>query len=236
MEALSGSSAVTLLSQAMQQKRQLHLFIPGTDYTRLTMILKLPAIGKSRYIVMDPVRGLAEPLGSRANPQLVFEFVDAFKIRCRFVTQLHRADERELWVHFPAKITRMQRREHFRVTAPSGSVIRLDQAGRQQSFAVKDISIGGLAFALPSGWSKATNLEEEQTLPDIQLHLVSKDLAIDVNVDASLVRRIQQDPATGVTLFSLQFIDMQAAAERQLSSYILSLERQMIRRQRGLEE
>jgi c-di-GMP-binding flagellar brake protein YcgR len=236
MEALVGKNALRFLREIMFRRTQLSLFVPGTDYTRLTIIIKLPVIGDQQYVVMDWIEDFADIILSNPDPKLIFECVDSQKIPYRFPTKLYKAAVREIWVYFPKEIVRIQRRRHFRIDVPSGGEVSMSLGGETATFAIKDISVSGLAILIPRTRGKEKFLRLGDKLKEIKIHLLLEGQVYGIDIKSATVRRLQDNMEARVILCGLEFTDIDNKIKNILNDYIRRLERTMLRKLRGIED
>jgi c-di-GMP-binding flagellar brake protein YcgR len=236
MEALVGKNALRFLREIMLRRTQLSLFVPGADYTRLTIIFKLPVIGDQQYVVMDWIEDFADLILSNPDPKLIFECIDSQKIPYRFPTKLYKAKDREIWVYFPKEIVRIQRRRHFRIDVPSGSQVSMSLGGETSTFAIKDISVSGLAILIPRTRGKEKFLRLGDKLKEIKIHLPLEGQVYGIDIKSAIVRRLQDDTEARVILCGLEFTDIDNKTENIVNDYIRRLERYMLRKLRGIED
>jgi c-di-GMP-binding flagellar brake protein YcgR len=236
MEALVGKNALHFLREIMLRRTQLSLFVPGADYTRLTIIIKLPVIGDRRYVMMDWIEDFTDIILSNPDPKLIFECVDSQKIPYRFPTKLYKAEDREIWVYFPKEIVRIQRRRHFRIDVPSGGEVSMSLGGETSTFAIKDISVSGLAILIPRTRGKEKFLRLGDKLKEIKIHLLLEGQVYEIDIKSATVRRLQDDVETKVILCGLEFTDTDNKTENIVNDYIRRLERAMLRKLRGIED
>ncbi|MEW6327995.1 MAG: PilZ domain-containing protein [Thermodesulfobacteriota bacterium] len=236
MEALVGKNALRFLREILLRKTQLSLFIPGADYTRLTIILKLPVIGDQQYVAMDWIEDFTDTIISNPDPKLIFECIDNQKIPYRFRAKLYKAEGREIWVYFPKEIVRIQRRRHFRIDVPSGSEVSMSPGGETSIFAIKDISVSGLAILVPRNKGKEKFLKPGDELKDLRVHLLLEGKVYGIDVKSAIVRRLQDNMETNVILCGLEFTGIDNKTENIVNDYIRRLERSMLRKLRGIED
>ncbi len=233
METILGKDAVRFLREIMSERRQLTLFVSGTDYARLTIIIDLALIDGRMYVVMDSIRGFPEVMRSRSDGELVFECSDSQKIPYSFKTKLYKAEDSGIWIYFPKEIVRIQRRRHFRINAPTGSkMIIFVEERRGIPFDVVNISISGLAITVPLDSSKAKLLENGDNLEEIKLELPLEEQVYEIYIDSAVVRRTQDDVMTNLRLSGLEFTDIDSKSQSLLQEYIRNLERSMLRKKR----
>ena len=236
METLVGKNALRFLREIMSRKTQLSLFIPGADYTRLTIILKLPVIGDQQYVAMDWIEDFADIILSHPDPKLIFECIDSQKIPYRFSTRPYKAKDREIWVYSPKEIVRIQRRRHFRIDVPSGSEVRMSPGGETSAFAIKDISVSGLAILVPRNKGKEKFLKLGDELKELRVHLLLEGKVYGIAVKSAIVRRLQDNMETNVIQCGLEFTGIDSKTENIVNDYIRRLERSMLRKLRGMED
>lgn len=236
MEALVDKNALRFLREIMLKKTQLSLFVPGADYIRLTIILKLPVIGDQQYVVMDWIEDFADLILSNPDPKLIFECIDSQKIPYRFPTKLYKAKDREIWVYFPKEIVRIQRRRHFRIDVPSGGQVSMSLGGETSTFAIKDISVSGLAILIPRNKDKWKFLKLGDELKEIKIRLLLEGQVYGIGMNSAIVRRLQDNMETKVILCGLEFTDIDNKTENIVNDYIRRLERYMLRKLRGIED
>ncbi len=238
MQTIEGDSAIKLLSDIMKAKYQITLSLPGIDYTRLTMIVGVYTVKGKHFIALDYIRDFTDILRANGNPDIVFEFQDLQKVKCRFITKLFKVleQDQQILIHAPHKISRIQRRQHVRVAVPSGSKLNLNVQGVKLTTSIKDISLGGLSATAPANGHVATLLNEGDKVENIRIQLVLKDELHRLDIRSAVLRRIQSDQKANVRSFGFQFLSMDAKSEKALSNYIIQLERYLLRKAKGYSD
>lgn len=227
METLLGTEALQVLRNIMSNRNPVSLRIPGTDYTRLTILFGLAKIGDETYIKMDGIEGL-EAFAAH-DPKLIFEFLDDKRIPYRFQSRLYKVGAKEFWAYLPRDIIRLQRRQSFRVELPSGCKMQASFRGETYTFTVRDISLGGASITLP----KRSFLGQNQEVSDIRLSLLLENETTDICIKSAITRTITEDRYTGIIACGLKFEDVDIKTRNILQDYLRRIERHLIRKLRG---
>ncbi|MDP2798555.1 MAG: PilZ domain-containing protein, partial [Deltaproteobacteria bacterium] len=185
---------------------------------------------------MDWIEDFADLILSNPDPKLIFECIDSQKIPYRFSTRLYKAEDREICIYSPKEIVRIQRRRHFRIDVPSGSEVSMSLGGETSIFAIKDISVSGLAILVPRNKKKEKFLKLGDELKEIKVRLLLEGQVYGIDIKSAMVRRLQDNMETRVILCGLEFTGIDNKTENIVNDYIRRLERSVLRKLRGMED
>lgn len=220
---------VHLLQTILQRQTLVFMHVPGRPINSVTSLL-----------AVDPDRG--EILLDAAQESIINERIAAGD-RVAFETSLDNIrvsfDGRSvalaafegrpaLRMALPDAISRVQRRDSFRMDVPVFKPATWSMAGRRLTLPVKDISSTGLALhdnELDMDITPGAEYDGVLSLPEIGA------FAITVRV----VHHADQDAGKGRSLRRIGccFVDLENGTRIRIQSYVNNLQREMIARQRG---
>lgn len=190
-----------------------------------------------RHLLMDlgPDAGLHAQI---ASAQRILCITQMDKVKIQFMLQDVQIIQHEgfptLRVALPAKLLRLQRREYYRLAAPSSTPLRCmipvsPINGEQIDARVLDISGGGIAVVIPP---QGLNFTPEQEYPNCRLELPEFG-PITATLRIRNVFRIVQRNGVETIRAGCQFVDLSPATANLIQRYILKVERD--RKLRGVE-
>lgn len=160
------------------------------------------------------------------------------KVKIQFMLQgaqvTHHENFPALRAPLPAKLLRLQRREYYRLSAPSSTPLRClipvsPINGEQIDARVLDISGGGIAVVIPP---QGLNFTPEQEYPNCRLELPEFG-PITATLRIRNVFRLVQRNGVETIRAGCQFVDLSPATANLIQRYILKVERD--RKLRGVE-
>jgi len=108
--------------------------------------------------------------------------------------------------------------------------------GETSIFAIKDISVSGLAILVPRNKKKEKFLKLGDELKEIKVRLLLEGQVYGIDIKSAMVRRLQDNMETRVILCGLEFTGIDNKTENIVNDYIRRLERFVLRKLRGMED
>ncbi|CCN04918.1 flagellar regulator YcgR [Bordetella bronchiseptica MBORD675] len=229
---VSGRFEIANLLQTLQARQCLLLMrIPGRPFNSVTSVLHVDA--QAGQVVLDAAQDdtLNQRLADAGNvafdtslDNISISFAAARVTRCEFEARP------ALLVDLPETLTRVQRRDTFRIAVPVAQPATwVREAGGAEPLALCDISPGGLALADPL-----------QTLDPAPGKIYRGVLALpELGAFAAAIRvvhHLDEVLAKGKTSrrIGCAFVELDKGTGIRIQAYVNALQRDQIARQRGL--
>ncbi|AKQ56702.1 flagellar brake protein [Bordetella hinzii] len=220
---------VHLLLTIMQRQSLVFMHVPGRPINSVTSLLAVDA--DRGEILLDAAQESSVNERIAAGERVSFE-TSLDNIRVSFsgseIAPVQFDGRPALRMPLPSAISRMQRRDSFRIEVPVLKPATWSMAGRRLTLPVKDISSTGLALNDVEQQMDTTPGAEYDgvlSLPEIGA------FALTVRV----VHHADQDAGKGKILrrIGCTFVDLENSIRIRIQSYVNTLQRAMIARQRG---
>ncbi|WP_442595993.1 flagellar brake protein [Parapusillimonas sp. JC17] len=242
----------SILRAIERNKALLRMQITGSTVGIVTTILQV----EDEAVVIDATRN--ESINRRliAGDEEVKLETNLDRVLIRFfadkVSDCMYEDAPALRMAFPERLTRIQRREHYRIDIPASNpakcTIPKESAGQDTELTLdvrdiswdtkkdvtvelKDISAGGLSIL-----SYATNLPHKKGTIYSNCRISLPDVG-SITVDLEVVQSRAETQSNGKerVLIGCAFVDPDRGAQQDIQRYINVLERKLIAKRRGLE-
>ncbi|MCP3951456.1 MAG: hypothetical protein GY697_04465 [Desulfobacterales bacterium] len=232
---VEGKQSQGLFKQLIRANTLITMRVRGVEgYQRLTMITDIREIRGNHAFAIDPPAQFQEKVGDLPDWNIHFKFTGPDKIEYSFSTHGGQVEGKEIWIPFPYKIKRIQRRKYFRIDTPPGTQVKLQVKKTPRLADILNISQGGLLCVL-------VRLKKEiRTDPVLKIgdHFSSLTLACPneeapddmVPIKAAVVRRVEADPNHYRHRYALEFLDMTFSEQNDLTQLIYRLQREFLRK------
>jgi len=204
----------------------------GHQYERLTVVTGVRNQQKIPFFLIDCPQGFKEAVAGIDDCRIRFEFTGKDKIKYVFRTSGKTFLDKEICIRFPEVIERTQRRRHFRLTPPLGTLLYINAKPTIRKMNVVDVSEGGLLGALAN---KGAPMSEDplfkvgQHLKGIELIFPAEVETILVQIKEAVIRRLGRDPVTGRDTCAFQFIDIEKYPRKTIIELIYQFQRDILR-------
>jgi hypothetical protein len=122
-QRLSGKTMLSVFEQVQKEGTLITMHLIGTAYERLTIFTGMRTNNGIRHLVIDKPKGFTRAVKGVGVWRIRFEFTGRDKVNCMFTTSGGEFRDDEIWIRFPEFIERIQRRKHFRIEVPSGTMM-----------------------------------------------------------------------------------------------------------------
>lgn len=231
-EKIKGGAIPKLLKELLHHKILLKLTLVDTDYEQLTLITALAERNNAPHFIIDKPTGFQQAAAAADRWQLYFEFTGKDHIRYTFSTTGAEIDKRQIYIPYPRKIERWQRRELFRLDAPTGTRLCLKQNAEQQELDVINISLGGMLAALVqtrTGHLDKAPFADQQFLTDIELVFPPEVMPQPIRIKTVQVRRQEKKSKKSGFEVGLEFCEISTGEKKRLTDLIYQMQRQRLR-------
>ena len=170
--------------------------------------------------------------------RIQFEFSGIDHIRYAFTAIANDIAGKRIYIKMPHELERQQRRELFRMDAPSGTRLCFSEGGHQYDLEVLNISIGGSLAALMSsrrGSRKNSPFAIGQKLENAALVFPVEIMQQPIQIDAVEIKRIESDSETGRYEAGFEFCKISRSEQKRLTDLIYKLQRQHLRHRLPLD-
>jgi hypothetical protein len=206
--------------------------IPRTKHSWITVLLGIEEMGGSRYLLIDKTAGFESTISHYPDGRVSLEFKEKGGVPCLFYTRIITCRPGDILAEIPEEITRVQRRQYFRLEAYLGTEItfRIGSSEEKERAKVKDFSAGGIAFFTEKG----SKFNAGDLLNDIYLNVPEGDGFIHFHIPQAVVRRVEQGFFYGIQsqkpFCAIEFTEISVGTRDQLIAHISKQQRIVIRR------
>jgi c-di-GMP-binding flagellar brake protein YcgR len=229
-ENIRGRDILNLIEQVHRDRTLINMRLLDSDMELLTLIDDIQTSKRGWLFSVDLAPDLKQRLDSTNDPSLRFEFTDANKVPCEFITSPVEISTDRVWLLFPDVIHREQKREHFRIETPIGTRVCFQKNGEAHQLNVSDISMGGILATVRIKGRHRHILSVGDRLLDIDICFPSTRLRIR---EAVVIR--QEERMSPLTLYyGIQFKAVDIDENRSLKEILYSLQREFLARRAGI--
>jgi len=231
-EKIKGGAIPKLFNELLHRKTLLKLSLVDSDYEQLALITALVERNDAPYFIIDMPAAFQQDAAAADRLQLYFEFTGKDHIRYTFSTTGAEIDRRQIYIPYPRKIERWQRRELFRLNVPAGTRLCLKRHAEQQELDVINISLGGMLAALVQTRTlhpDSAPFADQQFLTDIELVFPPEVMPRPIMIKTVQVRRQKKTSKKVGFEVGLEFCEISAGEKKRLTELIYKLQRQHLR-------
>jgi len=234
-DTIEGKQREGLFRQLIRANTLITMRVRGVEgYQRLTMITDIRQTRGNHSFAIDPPAQFKEKVSTLPDWNILFKFTGPDKIEYSFSSRGGQIEDKEIWLPFPEKIERIQRRRHFRVDTPPGTQIKLMVKKRPRQADILNISQGGLLCVLVRLKKEIRTdplLRVGESLSNLTLSCPNEDGPEDtVPIRAAIVRRVEVDPNHYRHRYAMEFMDMTFSEKSDLTRVIYRLQREFLRK------
>lgn len=229
-EIISGEKLDQLLKQIEKEKTILRLHMMDNGFERLTIITGFEKKNGKNFFLVDSPEGLHDQIKKDEIYRLYFEFTDKKKIHYSFKTFLEDITGDNTLVHSPKTINRLQRRENFRITPPSGTRLNLIKEEKTFELDVVNLSQNGVLLQQPTKNHVSKVFSKGITLNNIELFCPAENGAGYFLIQRAVIRRVEKDIGRGCFYYALQFQEIDKKVEEDLKTLIYDCQREELKK------
>lgn len=216
----------TVLKEVAEDQILMKVFVWGHAYERLTLITGLQNEAGSDLFRIDLPEGLEEILSLHPATKLNFEFTGRDRLPHKFESTIQKVSPKEITLFFPDVIYRYQARNDFRIDTPAKTELSMDIDGSRIRMSVENISLGGV-FCNCLNRSKPL-VESCPQCTDAKLLCTLNDQCIEISINKIEMCRIQPLRRPKHFGVAYAFVELEAAAKKQLTRLIYDLQREFL--------
>ena len=236
-ERIRHKSRLNIFRQLKRDKTLIRMHLLGHQYERLTVVTGIRNQQKTPFFLIDCPQGFKKAAAGIDDCRIRFEFTGKDKIKYVFRTSGKTLFGKEICIRFPEVIERIQRRRHFRLTPPLGTLLFINAKPTIRKMNVIDISEGGVLGALNKGVSLSADplFKVGHHLKDMELIFPAEVETILVQIKEAIIRRLGKDPVTGRSTCAFQFMDIEKYPRKTLIELIYQFQRDILRNRQPVD-
>jgi c-di-GMP-binding flagellar brake protein YcgR len=226
VESIGGSEIKETLQDLVLSGQICKVEISRTPYSWLTPLSEVREDGEGILLLVDRIPDFEKALSASRRREVLIEYLGNDGVPCSFLSRVSEVDTRGIWVEFPERIQRDQKRKFFRLRAPSGTEIFFPGgAGEEEKGRVKDYSVGGVAFLI----DKEVSLKPGDQLKNLRLCIPEGREVLKVSVPLAVVIRAEPDFFQGQTFYALEFLKLPEGVRKEFTRHIFEKQRNLVR-------
>jgi len=230
-EIIRDKNRFKIFRELERDKTLIRMHLLGHQYERLTVVTGIRNQQKTPFFLIDCPRDFKQAVAGLNDCRIRFEFTGTDKVNYVFRTSGKKFLDKEICIRFPEIIERIQRRRHFRLTPPLGTLLYINAKPTIRKMNVIDVSQGGVLGALNKGvpMSEDPLFKIGNNLKDIELIFPAEVETIMVQIKEAVIRRLGKDPLTGRETCAFQFRDIEKYTQKTLLELIYQCQRDLLR-------
>ena len=233
-EKIRGNKIFNILEQLKKNHTIFNIYVTGTDFDGLSIILGVSGGENPRFLIDYPGRNdFDSPLSP--GKKCYFEFSGENNIKYSFKATVESIFGKRIKFRFPEFIERSQRRNAFRILASSGSKLLFLNNDDQIEFDIIDVSEGGLLVSLRHKSPRNNTLFKGNTLEKLLLSAEKGDNLLQINIGSAEIVRIDKIDERGRIRYGLKFIGIDKREQDELRRYIYHCQRKRLQKRGGLD-
>ncbi len=232
VEIIRGPKVKETLQNLVLSGQMCKMEISRTPYSWLTSLSEIKEGGEGGeggegiLLLVDRIPDFEKALSASRRQEVLVEYLENDGVPWSFLSRVLQVDTRGIWVEFPGKIQRDQKRKFFRLRAPSGTEIFFPGgAGKEEKGTVKDYSLGGVAFFI----NKEVSLKPGDQLKNLRLCIPEGREVLKVPVSLAVVIRAEPDSFQGQTFYALEFLEFPESIRKEFNRHIFGKQRTLVR-------
>lgn len=237
-EKITDSAVTSVLETLIQHKIPLKLTLLNTDYENQTHIIALTDRNEAPQMIMDIPKGFEKAAANVDVWKIHFEFIGLDRIHYAFATHGGNMAGQRIVLKPPQELERKQRRELFRLNAPSDTRLYILKDANRLELQVMNISIGGSLAALvqtKADMPADSPFAVDQLLKGVALEFPAEIMQRPIQIKAVQIKRIEHNSETKRYEMGLEFLKISAGEQKRLTDLIYELQRQYLRQRLPLD-
>ena len=233
---ISGERVEQALRYLKDKKVLIKVEVKGAAFENVSLLTDIDTDGPIRRFCIDPPDGMRDALQLKKKCALYCEFNGEDKVLYHFTLPIEDWHG-DFWFPLPSEIERIQRRRNFRLEAPMGTTLTLQQLEPPVRLLVLDFSLGGLLCMVESlrgGQDKRRVLFKGRTLNNLDLVFVDEE-TVRIHIMRARIVRTGRNPNNNHDQYAFEFIAIDKAEEKKLTDVLYSMQRKLLRQRLSLE-
>ena len=226
-DRITGQKALNILDLLVKNRTILQMNIIGTGYECLTIVTR--TVNEDNLFVID-LPGDDKIIQNSPGKKASFEFSDKDMVQYRFGTEIVKIEKEGILLRSPESIERMQRREHYRVDAPSGTKLVLELMKRKYEFNVVNLSEGGALLNRKATAHDSGMQYECGTVNNVYLAYNQGGQNVRVKIKKADIIRIDKRTETRQYSYAIKFMDLDKKAEDEIRRFIYMCQRKVLKK------
>ena len=213
------------------------IMVKTAGFESVTVVTELDLNGRNPCFEIDPPDGLSDALQLTKRTSVYFEFSGEDQLLYQF--ELPIEDWRGgLRFPLPMEVERIQRRRNFRLPAPMGTSLILQQMVPPIRLLVLDFSLGGLLCMVETvrlEQDKRRRLFKGRTFNNLDLTFEGEEDETSVRILRARIVRTGRNPQNDHDQYAFEFILIDRVEKRKLTDLLYGIQRKLLRRRVVLE-
>jgi hypothetical protein len=226
-DQIRGEERTPLLKRFQRDRNVMRIRILDRDYERLTIVIGTGVRGGVPSFRIDHPQGFSEVAAGIPEWRMVFDTSSPDGIHFLFKTSGGGISGEEIWIPYPDRIERRQRRKEFRLPAPVGTVMRFTVQSIPHETSVINISTEGALLALNRG---DLSVDVGRRVKNLSFLFPSGKGQRQIRVKEAEIRRLDRDSTSGKTHCALRFTGIEPVEKSALNDLIYHFQRVFLRK------
>ena len=234
-EILAGRKLGNFFADLQKNRSVIKMNLLGHDYERLTMIIGVQNKKEPFHFRIDYPSGFEKAAKEKDPWKIRFEFLGKDRVTYRFTTQGGHIEKGDIFIPFPERIERIQRRGRFRMEAPSSSKMVVSRNAKFLELSVINLSESGILVEMSGGAARKPAFQIGELLQQPAILVSEPSGQTQVNVKGAQVKRIEKIPGRLSYRYGLEFTDLKPETRRELRDLIYRFQREFLKKRQMAE-
>lgn len=229
-DIISGKQVINTIKQLQKDRTILRINILGTGFEGLTVITGIINHGAEPGILIDYPGGADDSVLYSYGKGILFEFRGKDKIHYRFKSVISEVREDGIKIEPFKSIERIQRRKHFRVDTPAGTMMIFDRPGKKYEFNVINLSEGGALISLKASLHNKILFDIGERISNLFLKSEENNLDFRINIKDAEILRTEKSPETGRYNYAIKFLNIDKERIAEVREFIYQCQRIVLKK------
>lgn len=229
-DIISGKKLIKTIKQLQRDRTILRINILGTGFEGLTVITDIISREDNPGILIDYPGGADDSVPYSYGKRILFEFRGKDRIHYRFRSVVSEVRENGIKIEPLESIERIQRRKHFRVDAPAGTMMIFNTQEKKYQFNVINLSEGGALINLKASFHNRILFNVGAKISNLFLMCEENNLNVRIKIKDAEILRTDKRPETGRYNYAIKFIGIDKDNIYEIREFIYKCQRILLKR------
>jgi len=231
-EKIEGKGVGRVIEQLIEDKNLVTMHLLGSEFQHLTMVsgMRIFRSNRTPMFMVSCTEEFKRAIRNLKKLSFEFHFVDSNKVPCWFNTSPGYVVDDEVWLVLPRSIFRDQKRNDFRMEAPSGTKVQFQRNGVNHVMDVHNISMSGLLSTLCRGVENAPDINVADQLHKAVLSFASERGPLQILIKEVAVARKERWASGPSVRYGFRFVAIDAVQKFSLKKQLYKCQREFLSR------
>ena len=230
VDKIIGKKVLAEIEKLQKNQNVLKMSYPDGDYHGMTIIIGIHKDNASFFI--DYPAESEELVKNAKDGRVSFEFSSEDGMQYSFRTSVRKVEKERIRIRFPEAIERIQRRRHYRVSAPLGTRMLLNATDKKFELHVINLSEGGALLNQKARFHDDDMFQEGKYLEGLCLVHEEGDQKTRIGIRQACIIRAEKKQETDRYHYAVEFVDVGRLEADHIRQFIYWCQREVLKRRR----